>query len=155
MGGFAPSCCEEFETRLQVISHISWPLSCMKERLSTPLHISNPQAIIEFQTVVLTQSFANPNQTRHKHIHITHSNGLRSQLLLSKFLFSSMCSCRAVIHLYRFFCFVPGGPGAHSFVNTHVSGISVCSMHVASVSCVFNTSDTCIIFLRIQYMRSG
>ena len=28
------------------------------------------------------------------------------------------------------FCFAPGGAGAHSFVNTHVSGISVCSIHV-------------------------
>ena len=35
-------------------------------------------------------------------MHITHSNDLPSQLFLSKFSFSSMCSCRAVIHMYRF-----------------------------------------------------
>ena len=28
------------------------------------------------------------------------------------------------------FRFAPGGPGAHSFVNTHVLGISFCSIHV-------------------------
>ena len=46
MKGFAQSCCLVSETRLQVISHISWLLSCARGRLSTPLHMSNPQATI-------------------------------------------------------------------------------------------------------------
>ena len=55
-----------------------------------------------------------------------------------------MCSCRAVIHMHRFFCFAPGGPRAHSFVNTHVSSISVCSIHVVGglfVLCLLRFED--------------
>ena len=73
--GFAPLCCLVSETRVQLILHMSWPLSCTKGRLSTPFHISNPQATICFQIVILIHAFPNSNQSRrthtHTHMHIT------------------------------------------------------------------------------------
>ena len=47
MEGFAQSCCVGFETRVQVNSHMSWPLSCTKGRLH------HPQATRHFQISIM------------------------------------------------------------------------------------------------------
>ena len=84
MEGFAHSCCLVFDTRRQVISRMSWPLPCTRG-----LPFISP-TYKNYWSVVRTQFSTNSNPRMRKHKSITHSNDLRSQLLLSGF-YSSEC----------------------------------------------------------------
>ena len=101
-------CCSVFETRLQMISHRSWPPSFGKGRLSTPLHLSNLQATQNCRIVIRICS--NTQQWL-----AVPTVSVEVFVQLDVFL---PCGNTHV----SVFCFVLGGPGANSFANTHASG---------------------------------